>query len=107
MPVESAQDRLAFFSLNEFGATSTIASSSSGQELDVVGIFDNQFLSLDLGAGSVTTSEPQFTCRTDDVKSEDFTANQGDTLTLDEVVWEIVDIQHDGTGMSVLRLHRK
>lgn len=106
--IESAADRLAFFNPEEFGVTATLASGSSGGgEIDVVGIFDNQFLSLDLGAGSVTTSEPQFTCRTDDVKSEDFTAAQGDTLTLDEVVWEVVDIQHDGTGVTVLRLHRK
>ena len=100
--IESNADKLAFFNLNEFGVTSKITSNSSGGESDVVGIFDSQFLSLDLGAGSVSTSELQFTCRTCDVSNY----TQGDRLTLEGVGYEITDVQNDGTGMTVLKLHR-
>lgn len=102
MSIESAQDRLGFLELDEFGVTSIITSSSSGQEFEVVGIFDNTYLNLDLGMGSVSTSEPQFMCRTEDVTC----ITQGDTLVIDSVSWKITDVQHDGTGMTVLKLHK-
>lgn len=100
--IESNADKLAFFNTQEFGVTSKITSDSSGIECDVVGIFDNQYLNLDLGAGSVSTSELQFMCRTSDVSH----VTQGDKLELDGVNYEITDLQNDGTGMTVLKLHR-
>lgn len=100
--IESNADRLTFFNPDEFGVGAILTSSSSGSEREVVGIFDNQHLSLDLGAGSVSTSELQFMCRTSDAVG--FT--QGDTLDMDGVVYEITDVQPDGTGITVLRLHR-
>lgn len=100
--IESSADKLAFFNPAEFGVTATLTSSSAGAESDVVGIFDAQYLNLDLGAGSVSTSDLQFMCRTEDV--EEFT--QGDRLNLNEVNYEITDVQHDGTGVTVLKLHK-
>jgi len=100
--IESNADRLAFFNPEEFGVTATITSSSSGSESDVVGIFDSNYLNLDLGSSSVTTSDLQFMCRTMDVSA--FT--QGDTLVLNGTTYEITDVQEDGTGVTVLKLHK-
>lgn len=100
--IETDEIRSLFFNTQEFGVTSTITSRSSGAEVDVNGIFDSQYLNLDLGAGSVTTSDLQFMCRTSDVV--DFT--QGDRVVIDEVTYEISDMQADGTGITVLKLHR-
>jgi hypothetical protein len=100
--IESNVDRLAFFNPDEFGVGAILTSSSSGSECEVVGIFDNQHLSLDLGAGTVSTSELQFMCRTSDVVGY----TQGDKLDLDGVSYEITDVQADGTGITTLKLHR-
>lgn len=100
--IESAADRLAFFNPQEFGVTSKITSNSSGSEFEVIGVFDNQFLSLDLGMGAVSTSELQFTCRTQDVIS----IEQGDILELEGVSYQITNLMADGTGITVLKLHR-
>ena len=100
--IESSADRLAFFNPQEFGVTATLASNSTGVECEVLGVFDSQYFNLDLGMGGVTSSDLQFTCRTADVS--DFT--QGDTFTLEGVNYEITDVQHDGTGITVLKLHK-
>lgn len=100
--IESNADRLAFFNTQEFGVTAKVASNSSGAESEIVGIFDSQYLNLDLGAGSVSTSDLQFMCRTSDVTN--FT--QGDTVEIESVRYEISDVQPDGTGVTVLKLHR-
>ena len=100
--IESNADRLSFFNPQEFGVSVKLTSSSSGVESDVYGIFDSQYFNLDLGVSAVSSSDLQFTCRTADVC--DYT--QGDQLTLNSVTYEIIDVQEDGTGITVLKLHK-
>ena len=100
--IETDEIRSLFFNTQEFGTTSKIVSNSTGEEVEVNGIFDSQYLNLDLGAGSVTTSDLQFMCRTSDVQN--FT--QGDTVEIAGTTYEISDVQADGTGITVLKLHR-
>jgi hypothetical protein len=100
--IETAADRQMFLNSQEFGITARLVSDSSGAERELNGIFDAAHFSLDLGAGSVSTRELQFTCATED--TEGFT--QDDVLEIAGVRYVIADLQPDGTGITVLKLNR-
>lgn len=101
MAVESDNDRLSFLALEEFGVSATITSNSSTRE--VQGIFDNGHYQIDNGYSVVTTTEPQFLCRDIDIVG----VAQGDAVVVSGINWSIVDLMPDGTGMTLLRLHKQ
>jgi hypothetical protein len=49
MPVESATDRLAFLSADEFGEAATYTPAGGSAVPGIVGIFDDPFLSVGIG----------------------------------------------------------
>lgn len=76
-------------------------------------VFDNEHLLVDYGDGrQVSTRQPQLTCKTVDasrLEQEDilnllFTDESGQVT--DTQTWKIKDIQHDGTGMTVVELYQ-
>lgn len=104
MPVESAADRAAFVSTNDFGA-SIIYTAEGQSAVTLSGIFDNEYLlqpveGMETGAESAT---PKITCRTADLPAD---AAVGDELTVDGVDYAVVELMPDGTGMSEIRLHK-
>lgn len=96
MAVESAADRLAFLSADEFGATATIGGTS------VSGILDTESAEIDFGDGLVdhVAAMPRFECRSADVSG----VAQGDEVTISGTTYTVADIRADGTGMTVLHL---
>ena len=96
MAVESAADRLAFLSSDEFGVAATIGTAT------VYGIFDDAFESVVIATGEVTMTAPRFLCRTADVTS----VAQGTAVTIGGVAYKVINIEPDGTGMTALALSK-
>ena len=93
MSVETAADRSAL--LNDYGTTVTKADTST-----FTGIFDNDFLAVDLDESEVESTEPTLLVRTADVSG----LAHGDTLTISAVSYTVRGIQPDGTGMTQIML---
>ena len=93
MSVETAADRTAM--LADYGSTVTKADAST-----FTGIFDNDFLAVDVDESEVESSEPTLLARTADVSS----LAHGDTLTISAVNYTVRGIQPDGTGMTQIML---
>jgi len=93
MSVETAADRTAM--LADYGTTVTKADAST-----FTGIFDNDFLAVDLDESEVESSEPTLLARTADVSI----LAHGDTLTISAVSYTVRGIQPDGTGMTQIML---
>ena len=109
MPVESAADRAALVSPDDFGETATYTPIGGGPA-DLDGVFNNPFLSVVIGEDAPSSdSQPTFTCNTDDLPGA-AAAGVGDTLALDAEnghpagSFAVVEINHDGLGMTVLVL---
>lgn len=96
MGVESDADRLTYLSTDDFGNTATIGTAT------VYGIFDDAYQTVIEATGEVATTAPQFTCRTMDVTA----VVQGTTITINSVAYKCINIEPDGTGMTVLQLSR-
>lgn len=98
MPVESADDRAIFISIDEFGVLATYKAGT------ISGIFDNDFVEVDAGGGiPFAMQQPRFLCRTADVS----TAVEDDTLVISAVTYKIKVRQDDGTGMTNLILEKQ
>ena len=96
MGVESDADRLALLSADDFGLAATIGSAT------VYGVFDDAYTGISEATGEVATTAPQFTCRTIDVTS----VVQGTTVTINSIAYKAINIEPDGTGISVIQLSR-
>lgn len=69
----------------------------------VNGIFDAQYFEPEAGLGGVQASQPVFLCRAADVPS----AVHGQTLVVNAVTYQIVGVEPDGTGMTLLKLEQQ
>jgi hypothetical protein len=88
------EDLTRFFQTSEFA---TAATWSVGPAT-VNGIFDQEYLQT-LG---VDSANPVFLCRAADMP----TAARGQTLTINAVVYSIVGVHPDGTGVVTLELRK-
>lgn len=94
MAVETADDREAL--LADFGVTVTKADTTA-----FTAIFDAEFISLDPNATiGYEGTNPMIMARTADVSA----LVHGSALTISGSSYEVVGIEPDGTGMSVLQL---
>lgn len=66
----------------------------------IQGIFDNEFISAVEDEIGVETTIPQGQFKTSDVS----TAVHGDQMTINSIVYNIIGIQPDGTGMTLILL---
>ena len=64
----------------------------------VNGIFDRSYID----ANGVATNASAFTCASEDVEL----VRQDSSLTVQGVEYRVTVVEHDGTGVSVLRLSR-
>lgn len=103
MPVESDADRLAFLADFDDPATYT---PEGGSAVSLKGIFDAEHevaAEFDGPGGGVSSSRPQFVCRTADVAANPV----GGRLVVGTTAYTIVDHWPDGTGMSTLILEKQ
>ena len=93
MSIETAADRSAM--LADYGITVTKSDTST-----FIGIFDNDFLAVDLDESEVESTEPTLLARTADVSG----LAHGDSLTISSTSYKVRGIQPDGTGMTQIML---
>lgn len=104
MAVETLQDRAVFFDPDDFGVAVSYT-RSGGATTTVNGIFDNEYLSQDAGAGVVfSVREPRFLMRESDLPTG---ADEGDTIVISSVTYVVKVIEPDGTGMTNLALEKQ
>lgn len=89
------EDLTAFLQTADFGTAATWSVGSA----TVNGIFDYEY---QRELGIVDATDPQFVCREADMS----TATQGQTLTVNAVVYTIIGVEPDGTGLLTLRLRK-
>ncbi len=92
---DDLEDDLDIFLDDEEFAVDVILNS-----VTIQGIFDNEFLQALEDNIGVETTHPQGQFKTSDVSS----AVHGDTMTINSVVYNIIGIQPDGTGMTLILL---
>lgn len=104
MAVESAADRAIFLDADEFGIEAEWEIPGEWPST-VKGIFDNDYLAVDLEANvAVASRDPRLLCATADLPEGH---GAGDTVTIDEVVYKARNFEPDGTGMTVVQLEKQ
>ncbi|TAK50239.1 MAG: hypothetical protein EPO23_03265 [Xanthobacteraceae bacterium] len=105
MSVESVEDRAAFFDPDEFGSAATYAKAAGGSAA-LNGLFTNPSTSVELGPVATIDSNPSFLCRSADIPAGAVGGSGGDTLTIDAVIYQVLELRPDGTGMTRIELGR-
>lgn len=115
MAIETDEDRLAFFDADDFGYTAVIT-IQGGATLNVVGNYDSPALTRGLKQNNqfsfqqgqeVAGNKPCFRARTSDFPG---VRNGRATLVITDQdgqpvgTFSAFDVQHDGTGMTEIRL---
>lgn len=90
----------AFFITSEFA--SQVLIGPPGSETTINAIFDAAHLAVDETMAVVSTSQPQLTCKSSDVAS----VTQGTRVVVNSQAYKVDDIQPDGTGITILTLHK-
>ena len=98
MALETAQDQLNFFDTDTHGSTATVTINGSGSSISV--IINKEYFAIAGESVDVDGTQPVVTCRSSDVTGID----TADTIAIDGVTYNIVNIQPDGTGMTTLIL---
>ena len=110
MTVESPADRLTFLSPAEFGDTATYTPAGGSAVPGIAGIFNRPHVDTSVSVSSfdVTTSDtrPTFICRSADLPPPAQGGDAGDTLAIGVDTYRVLDLQPDGTGMTVVELGR-
>jgi hypothetical protein len=102
MPVETADDRAIFVSVDDFGVSAIFTRGSTTKTIS--GIFDNEFIEVDAGGGvPFAMQQPKFMVRSSDVVG----VVEDDTLVISSVTYKIKVVQPDGTGMTNLILEKQ
>ncbi|WP_366655347.1 head-tail joining protein [Fodinicurvata sp. EGI_FJ10296] len=74
------------------------------QAVEIEGVFDEAHQAVDPGTGvPISTTAPALTVRVADLPRPPVA---GDALTVDGRDWLVMDVQPDGAGNSLLKLHR-
>lgn len=103
MSVESDADRLEFLDVDEFGISLSLVLGSPVTEIS--GIFDDAHFEIDNGISVISSSEPMAHVRTSDVTGSP-SVLQGTTVIIAGDSYSVTDIEPDGTGMTLLKMHK-
>ena len=96
MALEGSADLAGYFDTNANGSAATITIDGSGSSIDV--IFNKEFFEIPGNEVGVQSSQPMFYCRSSDVTN----VEQGDTIQVDSITYNIVSVEPDNTGVTVL-----
>lgn len=97
------EDLDVFFDPDIFGQE--ILVGDEYQEIPILGIFESAFYESSDGRPSISSRQPTVTCKDCDI--EDLGIAQGTRIVVDDVVYQVKDVEPDGTGTSVVSLSRK
>ena len=111
-PVESSDDRLAFLNTEEY-AEEAIYTPAGGSGVSIQGgILNDPHFEVQTADIPLSDGQPTFLCRSEDVPVAASGGDAGDTLALAETdthpaaTYRVLDLQPDGTGMTLLSLGR-
>lgn len=96
MPFDESMDLDAMFSADDFASNAIW----NGKTIQI--IFDNEYVAQLTGEVPVASASPRATCRTADVED----AVQGDRLKVGTVTYNVIGVEPDGTGVTVLVLSK-
>jgi hypothetical protein len=98
MALETAQDLLNFFDTETHGKTATVTIDGSSSNIKV--IHNQEYFDIPGETVDLVGSQPIVHCRTSDVVG----ISTDDTISIDSVTYNVVNVQPDNTGVSVLIL---
>lgn len=105
MAVETAADRAAMLSSDDWGVVASYTPVTGGAARDVSGIFDAQWTSVEVGGEQpVSSTGPHILVATSDLTNG---GRQNDQFVIDGVTYLASDVQPDGTGMTSVMLHKQ
>ena len=90
-----------FFDTNDFAEEATYT-PDGGDAQTVNGIFDLEYVDIDVGGLPIAGLKATFTCSTDDIPGD----SEGDALTVRGIDYTIMVCQPDGTGVTKLILEK-
>lgn len=85
-----------FLNTGEFAVDITFGAGT------IKGIFDNEFIESNQDEISVEDLQPQVIVKSSDIPG----LAHGDTMTIESVVYNVVGIQPDGTGLTLVILSK-
>lgn len=98
MAIETDTERTAL--LADFGENATYT-PDGGSPASIMVIFDKPYVGVDTnGEVVVESTRPTATCKTSDVSDADHAA----TLAISGTTYNVVNVQPDGDGLTVLEL---
>lgn len=104
MAVESAADRAAFVSTDEFGASAVYTPVGGAASDPIEGIFDKPSIAVEMTEAASIDARPTFWCREADLP-DGAEGNAGDALAVTgEGTFTVWSIETDGQGFALLRL---
>lgn len=93
-----------FFNTDEFAVTASYLYKDGNSQV-LKGIFDNEFMMVDVEAGAeIQSAHPVFWIQSSDLKKA---PDRGDELTIEGIIYKVITGEPDGTGVTMLQLHRK
>ncbi len=96
MVLESSADLAGYFDTDANGSAATITINGSASSINV--IFNKEFFEIAGSEVGVESSTPVIYCRSSDVTN----VEQGDTILVDSITYNIVKVEPDNTGITVL-----
>jgi len=98
MALETAQDLENFFDIQTHGKSATVTINGSASAIKV--IHNQEYFDIPGDSVDVVGSQPIVHCRTSDIANID----TNDSIVIDSTTYNIVNIQPDNTGITVLVL---
>tara|TARA_Y100001938_G_scaffold136950_1_gene200522 strand:- start:46 stop:351 length:306 start_codon:yes stop_codon:yes gene_type:complete len=98
MALETAQDLLNFFDTDTHGTSASVSIDGTVTSISV--ILNEEYFAIAGESVDVDGTQPVVTCRSSDVSNID----TDDTIVINARTYNIVNIQPDGTGVTVLIL---
>lgn len=89
-----------FFELEEFAQP--VLKGPPGSEVEIHPIFDNATVLVDDAQAPVNIPQPMITCKTADVLD----VEEGTRFVVGGIAYTALEPDHDGTGISTIRLFR-
>lgn len=100
MAVEDADDRATY--LADFGVAA-IHNGSTVVDAAITVLFENSYTEVELGRVGVESRRPVATCPEADAEN----VAQDDTLEIDDVLYDVKEVQPDGQGWVEIFLHKR
>ena len=102
MALESAADLAGFFDPTAHGESASITINGSSSTINI--IFNKDYFAIDPGTGiDIESSQPVVTGATSDMTGVD----NGDTILISSVTYNIVSVEPDSQGVTQLVLEKQ